>query len=358
MVKMKKILVLGSFGFQDSHCDGQTVKTRNLLDLLNKNEVASDFFDTDSFRHNKMMAFTLLLKLFKCRVLYFLPAQNSLTYLLPIVFIISKITRMDIHYFVVGGWLVEYLEKKTWHRKKLSKIAGIHCETQLMKTQLEDNYGFKNVDVFPNFRISSFIPTNHHKEGKLKLVFMARVVKMKGIDTIFALCEKIRDNKLDNEITIDFYGPYDRDNIDGSIEYFNNNIKKYSFTQYHGVLNPEQINEVLEQYDVMLLPTHYYTEGLPGSILDAYMSGIPVIVTRWKHATEFVDDDKTGFIIPFDDDGAALYDAVMRLFNDTEKLTRFKLSSFEKAYDFSYEKASMLIKTYLYPQNTQKKQSN
>lgn len=38
----------------------------------------------------------------------------------------------------------------------------------------------------------------------------------------------------------------------------------------------------------MLLPTHYYTEGLPGSVLDAYMSGIPIIVSRWKHASEFV----------------------------------------------------------------------
>lgn len=30
----------------------------------------------------------------------------------------------------------------------------------------------------------------------------------------------------------------------------------------------------------MLLPTHYYTKGLPCSIVDAYIAGIPVIATE------------------------------------------------------------------------------
>ena len=116
--------------------------------------------------------------------------------------------------------------------------------------------------------------------------------------------------------------------------------------KYYGPLEPSDIYETLEQNDVMLLPTHFYTEGLPGSILDAYISGIPVIVTKWKHATEFVDDGNTGIIIPFEDDGTALFDAVMSLYNNKDILNCMKQKANKKAYDFSSEKAWDLLQSY------------
>jgi glycosyltransferase involved in cell wall biosynthesis len=210
-----------------------------------------------------------------------------------------------------------------------------------MKNALEKGYGFKNVDVFPNFRINNFIPTAHHEEGKLKLVFMARVIKMKGLDLIFKLGDYILQNGLQNQVSIDFYGPQQND--DNDVDYFNSNIFNYSFMKYHGPLEPSDIFMTLEKYDAMLLPTHFYTEGLPGSILDAYISGIPVVVTKWKHATEFVDDGESGIIIPFEDDGTALVEAVMNLFENTTLLNQMKVKAQKKWYEFSSEKAWELI---------------
>ena len=77
-------------------------------------------------------------------------------------------------------------------------------------------------------------------------------------------------------------------------------MEKYEFIEYRGALQPSEIYTNLSKYDVMLLPTHFYTEGLPGSVVDAYISGIPVIVTEWKHSHEFVDNGKSGYIVPFD----------------------------------------------------------
>ena len=346
---MNKILVLGAFGFIEEHYDGQTIKTRNLLTLLQQKGVEPDYFETQNFKRNPLSVLSMFWKVTRCHTLFYLPAQNNLRYIFPFIYVVAKLCRVKVHYFVVGGWLKEFLEDKPGLKKKLSKIEGIHCETQLMQSLLEKEYGFTNVDVFPNFRMSDFKPTAYHEEGKLKLVFMARVVKMKGIDTIFSLCERIESEGLKNQITMDFYGPQqDHGNDqDGSIEYFNSNISKYDFAAYHGAAEPSSINATLEKYDVMLLPTHYFTEGLPGSILDAYMSGIPVIVTRWKHATEFVDDGNTGIIIPFEDDGSALYEAVMKLFADTYLLNRMKTASIQKAYEFSSEKAWTLIQKYI-----------
>ena len=338
----KNIYVLGAFAFQTPYYDGQTIKTRNLLDLLMNNGVDVDFFDTQSLKSNKLSAFRMLWKVISCKILYYLPAQNNLTYLFPILFWLSKLFNTKIHYFVVGGWLVEFLEDKPKHRKKLASIAGVHCETQFMKNALENEYGFKNVDVFPNFRINDFIPTMHHEENRLKLVFMARVIKKKGLDLIFKLGDAIiRDNL---PITIDFYGPQQNDEND--VEYFDSNIVNYPFMKYHGPLEPEDIYLTLEKYDAMLLPTHFYTEGLPGSVLDAYISGIPVIVTKWKHATEFVEDGKSGIIIPFEDDGTALSKAVMTIYKGNALLSYMKEEAKKKWFDFSAEKAWELVQNY------------
>lgn len=348
-MRMKRLLVVGAFGFREEHYDGQTIKSRNLLHLLEQKGLNPDYFETQNFKHNKLSVLTMFWKVLRCKTLFYLPARNNLRYLFPFIYCLAKLANVQIHYFVVGGWLKEFLEDKPRLKRKLSKLEGIHCETQLMKDLLIKEYGFKNVDVFPNFRLSDVEPTMHHEDGKLKLVFMARVVKKKGIDTIFSLCERIKDAKLDDRITVDFYGPQQdhENNKDGSIEYFNNNIAKYDFAKYYGAVSPTDIYGILEKYDAMLLPTHYFTEGLPGSVLDAYMSGIPVIVTKWKHATEFVDDGKTGIIIPFNDDGTMLYNAVISLLDDTPYLNKLKEAAHIKGYDYSPQRAWKLIQKYL-----------
>lgn len=341
----RKILVLGAFGYHTTLYDGQTIKTRNLLDLLRSKGTEPDFYDTQDFQYSKLSIFKMLFEVCKADFLFYLPAQNNLKYIFPLIFFLSKVFRTRIHYFVVGGWLKEYLEDKPVIKKKLSKIEGIHCETNLMKNLLEDCYSFNNVDVFPNFRINDFVPKPHHQDGELKMVFEARVIKQKGLDTIFSMGERIMANGLDKSITLDFYGPIQ--DVDGDEEYFKKGLADYPFMKYFGPLEPDQINAKLEKYDVMLLPTHFYTEGLPGSVLDAYISGIPVIVTNWKHASEFVDDGKTGYIIPFEDDGESLYDKVVSLLNNPETLLEMKTAARSRWYDFSADKAWSLIQIYI-----------
>ena len=315
-----------------------------MLTLLQSHNLDVDFFDTQDFKFNKLLVLRMFRKVVACNTLYYMPAHNNLTYLFPIIYWLSRLFHTRIHYFVVGGWLAEFLKGKPRHSRKLAKIAGIHCETHSLKESLEENYGFHNVDVFPNFRITDFTPTAHHEEGKLKLVFMARILKMKGLDLVFKLGDEIQRRGLQEHITIDFYGP--RQNEDDDVDYFNSNLAKYGFMRYKGLLKPTDIYCTLEQYDAMLLPTHFYTEGMPGSILDAYISGIPVIVTKWKYASEFVDDGKSGMIIPFEDDGSALVEAVLKLYDDTVLLNRMKLAAREQWRSFSSERAFELLQSY------------
>ena len=338
------MLVLGYFGYRTNQLDGQTVKTRDLFRLLKEHVGENlDFFDTQEFQYKKKSVFFLLRKLVSCKVLFYLPAHNNLKYVFPIVFVLSKIFRFRILYFVVGGWLVEYLDTKPMHRWMLKRISGIFTETMLMKNALCKQYGFANVSQFPNFRFTSFTPKEYHEEGKLKLVFLARINKMKGLDVVFYLASYLKDKNLERNVSIDFYGSIYQPDKD----YFFGELKKYDFLAYKGELQPEQINETIGKYDAMLLPTHYYTEGLPGSVIDAYMSGIPIIVSKWKHAEEFVKDGETGFIIPFENGEKVLCEKVELLLHNPILLSEMKKIAYKESLRYTSASAWKIIMQYL-----------
>ena len=327
---MSKILVLGYLGLRTNQLDGQTVKTRDLYKLASQEFDDVDLYDTEDFKFKKLSIFKMFWKVITCRTIIYLPAHNNLKSIFPIIFVLSKFFRTNIHYFVVGGWLREFLANLPLHRFMLSHISGIHTETQRLKSELEMCYNFKNVDVFPNFRFFDFQPSRTQSD-KLRVVFMARVNKMKGLDWIFNLAEYIALNRLEDKITLSFYGPiHDEDR-----EYFEAELSKYPFAEYNGVLQPSEIHQTLNDYDLMLLPTHYYTEGLPGSIIDAYISGIPVIVTEWKHAREFVDNGICGYIIPFENGEPELIEQVLMLMNNRDVLQELQIGALAKRQVFA-----------------------
>lgn len=336
---MKKILVLGYFGYNTNQLDGQTVKTRDLYRLAKEQSHDNiDYYDTQDFQSNKFSIFKMFWKVIRCNTLFYLPAHNNLRYIFPIVYCLSLIFRFRIHYFVVGGWLKEFLANLPMHRYMLKHISGIHVETRRLKSDLEEFYKFKNVDVFPNFRFFEYDPKRFDSE-KLRLVFMARVNKMKGLDWIFELADHIVSRGLQDKFSLTFFGPLSEDDKD----YFESNIKKYSFAEYKGKLEPSVIHETLSQFDVMLLPTHYYTEGLPGSIVDAYISGIPVIVTEWKHSHEFVEDGISGYIIPFEDGQQQLIEKVLLLEQDRELLHTLQANALVKRMEFAPPKIEKIV---------------
>lgn len=327
---MSNILVIGYFGLNTNQLDGQTVKTRDLYRLVCEQYEEVNCYDTEDFKCNKFSIFKMFWNVIICKTLIYLPAHNNLKVIFPIIFVLSKLFGVRIHYFVVGGWLREFLEDLPLHRLMLKRINGIHTETNRMKNELQEYYQFKNVDVFPNFRFFDFEP-NRVSNDKLRVVFMARVNKLKGLDWIFKLAQYIKENDLEDQISITFYGPI----LENDRTYFEGEVDKYNFVDYKGVIQPNEIHQTLNDYDLMLLPTHYFTEGLPGSIVDAYISGIPVIATEWKHSREFIDDGYSGYIIPFENGEMSLIEKVILLNKDRNLLKQMQLNALEKRKEFT-----------------------
>ena len=171
---------------------------------------------------------------------------------------------------------------------------------------------------------------------------MARINRTKGYKTIFRALEKMRSNQT--RVTMTFYGQIADEDREDFYELLETNKDVVS---YKGSLRPEDIQQTLRGYDMMLLPTQYYTEGFPGSILDAYIAGIPVLVTEWKHSHEFVDDGNTGFIVPFRDCVDDIVERIERLVRDKDLLLSMKQKAQKECLKYSEDQAWKVISKYL-----------
>jgi glycosyltransferase involved in cell wall biosynthesis len=291
-----EVFILGNFGYITGHLDGQTMESRSLLQLLELNSIDNiDYFDTERLHFEKLSILILFHKLFKTKRIFYLGAQGSLKYLFPFLWIFCKIFGIEFYYFVVGGWIAEFLKFRPLHRFCLKRIKYMYCETRSIVAKLKDWYDYHHAVWFPNFRIYNFVPEIAYSDGPLRLVFMARIVKNKGFERVFELAKFINNSKID-DIIIDFYGPLFKDDQD----LFFSGISQFSFVKYKGVLQPSEINSTLSKYDIMLFPTSYPGEGLPGTILDSYISGIPVIASDWLYNSELIDHGQSGFIFDLD----------------------------------------------------------
>jgi glycosyltransferase involved in cell wall biosynthesis len=73
------------------------------------------------------------------------------------------------------------------------------------------------------------------------------------------------------------------------------------------------VDALLRGADLFVLPSH--REGMPRAIIEAMMTGLPVVATRIRGAREIVADGTTGLLVPVRDE-AALAAALARLVND------------------------------------------
>lgn len=345
----KKLFVIGAFGYKRNQLDGQTIKTRSVYNLLvdrYKGEVVK--IDTLEVKRMPWMAFPMLYHLITCKTLVILPSGNNMTFLFPVVYMLSVFLKYEIVLICIGGRQVEYFSGNgqfSSHKLQLScskKIKAFLPEMEKENMNLIRLLGFQNTEVFPNFRKFRDISVDAHSGNELKIVFMARIRKDKGYPMLFSLAEFIRKERIGATIT--FYGsidPQDKEAFQSLIR-LNSDV-----VSYRGVLSPECIQETLSQYDVIVLPTSHYTEGFPGTVLDAFIAGIPVIVTEWEYSHEFVEEGKTGFIVPFKDGQEQLNEKVKLLYTNRALLNEMKINAKAEREKYSEDSAWQILEKYL-----------
>jgi len=292
---MKKMVFIGGISQDGKVIGGETLKNQYFIDYLRRTNIDFDLIDVAGWRTRRVKVLLRLVKVCLSRdtSIIILSTGSYGAYLFLKLLCLLKVKNKKIHYFVIGGMLPERIEKGLFRKKYFKDYVHIYVETFSMKEKLEE-MGFENVQRVPNFKTFIFNPPKEKTYSlPLKCVFFSRVVPEKGVDLIIDAVKKLNNGKT--KVIVDFYGPIE----DSYKPEFMRKISKSYALNYKGVLNPlfEDTYGILSDYDLMLFPTLFWNEGIPGTIIDAYIAGLPVLVNRWKNVSDIITDNTTGIIV-------------------------------------------------------------
>ena len=330
---MGEICVCGAFRLWDVPKGGQEVKTCILADTLEAKYGKIYRIDTLAKNSRIKMPFQLLWAMITCTDVVILPAHNGLVVLSKLLSKLNKLFHRRLHYSVIGGWLQDFLPNHPDVMKALHEFTGIYVETKTMMNALQ-KLGFTNVYVVPNCKPLSIIKKNDLETSyskPYKLVTFSRVTEKKGIGTAADIVMKLNKKYGRKVFTLDIYGPVDP----GEDERWFAELQK-SFTDaitYRGNAPFDKSVEILSGYFALLFPTQYFTEGIPGTIIDAYAAGVPVIASKWKSFADVVEDGVTG--LGYDFNTTADIEKIMdKIITEPSIITDLKQGCVRKANDF------------------------
>ncbi|WP_158657480.1 glycosyltransferase [Blastococcus saxobsidens] len=142
------------------------------------------------------------------------------------------------------------------------------------------------------FEISA---AEHRGTGPLRLVYVGRLVREKGI---LDLLEAV--NGVDG-VHLDIVGdalPSDRDGVSDEVRARAAALGPV-FVTVHGMAKPATVRALVERAHALSLPS--YREGVPRSVIEALAAGRPVIASEIRGNRELVTHGKNGLMHPAGD---------------------------------------------------------
>lgn len=309
---------------------GVTIKNKLILDIL-QSKFSMDMVDLKLI---KKLSFSEIVKFFKA-----LLSQDSVS----VIGASAKMRRLItgfLFYFnnksmkhslliVMGGTFAEQIREHKLYEKWIKGYKKVYVESIGMKRELEES-GASNIDVLPNFRIRpQKLPIPHNEDNGLKCLFFSQISREKGADIVLAANSLL---KAPSEIKIDFYG-HIAENF--KIE-FDTLVSQFENVEYKGVFKSdgENIYQKLNEYDLLLLPTRWKHEGVPGVIVEAKIAALPAIVSNINFNSEIVENGISGIVLDVNDP-EHLAEAVLRLSCDIKLLSLMKENA-QKSAEYYY----------------------
>lgn len=221
---------------------------------------------------------------------------------------------------IVVGRLKALLRPKLYRLYGLllrGSIAGIFSISRLALFQFQAA-GFPISKLFP---FGYFVPSQFGREDmerfrldreshlSIKAVFVGSLIRRKGVDLLVDVSKALLAKG--SKISIDVYGPGDRDALPLNLPNFN----------YKGAIPFGNAQKVMSQYDLVLVPSRH--DGWGVAVNEAILAGIPVICSDQVGAGTLVNKFACG--IEFKSaDHHALLEVLRQVEDDPELLNSFR----------------------------------
>ena len=336
MLNMNKISVIGNFGNGEEQFGGQTVKTRIVTDEIIKifgNENVCIYNTAGGLKTLFKSTFIAFKAMRKSRNVVILPAHNGIRVFVPLLVIFQFFFRnRRVHYVAIGGWLPDFIKDKWLLRRSLHKLFMIYAETHRMERDLT-NMGYHNVTYMPNFKPLEIVPESSLDKKfsePYSVCTFSRVWSMKGIADAAEAVMYVNSKLGRIVFNLDIYGKVEA----GEEEWFSSLMGKVSSeVRYKGVVSFDKSVQVLKDYAFMLFPTRCPGEGIPGTIIDAYAAGLPVVSSLYPNYAEIIDEGVTGFGYEFNNLDA-FESLLLKIAMNPEMIISLKKSCIRKAANY------------------------
>lgn len=277
---------------------GESMKNHIMIDRFNEVYDKVMVFDTWGAKHYPWRFFKLFYYLlFYPKTKIVVSATPYVAY--DVLRFLILFGKKEVYYWVIGGALAEWIRNKNVNVDYYKRFKGIFVESPKMAEGL-DALGIHGAVYVPNFKRIDYQPSIAERQyDKMKFVFLSRIHPEKGCSLIVESVKRLNDLGYKDKFIVDFYGP-----VDEAYPEFLHSIEGIDNISYKGFLKMDKGGyEAFAQYNMMLFPTFWRNEGFPGVIIDAFISGLPVLASDWHFNPDLIDDS-TGMIIPHDNQDA------------------------------------------------------
>lgn len=158
-----------------------------------------------------------------------------------------------------------------------------------------------------------------HTES-LKLLYVGRLLKSKGINTIISIFEQLKLTNISTSLTI--AGTIDEANPDSITEAELSELKSKAGVNYLGFVS--DMNFVYKECNVLLFPSTY-REGIPRVILEALKHGLTIVTRDMPGCKETIDGN--GYLICEEEGADRAIEYLLSL--DSKKIIENSLKSRE-----------------------------
>ncbi|MGB8981695.1 MAG: glycosyltransferase family 4 protein [Anaerolineales bacterium] len=256
--------------------------------------------------------------------------------LAPLLLFIARLFHKPFYLKPVGAGLDLFIKarKKIFREYLLSVLHatnGILAQTRLLVDDLK-KLGVTNTYYLPGCRpLGSIYPVQNDGMAGFRIIFLGHITRLKGplilLDALTFL-SKI----CDQQVTCDFYGPIHDEIHDEFLQ----KLASVPNAHYCGIARPGSGPQLISQYDALVLPTYYDTEGHPGVLIEAMHAGVPVISTRVRTFPELITNGWNGFLVPTQD-SRALAEAIHVLALEPALQEKMGQANYQKGLEFRAE---------------------
>ena len=333
-----KIGIIGHFGGNKVFLDGQTIKTKEINKYLEDYyKIKTDKIDTYKNKYNLFKMIYLIIKILKNNdIIIVILSIRGYKIITPILMFFNIFYKRRLFDIVIGKRYHIYKNNNIISRLS-RKYEKIFIETSLIKKEYIKR-NICNVEILNNFKRLNKGKV-HITKNKIRLCTFSRVIKEKGINEAIEAIIKVNKRLKKDIFVLDIYGVIS----DSYKEEFNNIINNSpNYIEYKGEVDYNKSVDILNNYDVMLFLTYYKNEGFPGTIIDAFYAGLPVIATKWNSNLEVLKDNYTGLLVDINNIDQVV-DKLIYLYNNKDILNKMKENCLKESDKYNPDKVMKVL---------------